>query len=178
MEEEWRDVNGYEGIYQISNLGRLRSLDRKVKGKNNSLRLLKGKILKFSKNLSGYPVRLLSRESTRTSFSIHRLVANAFLKKEKGKDYINHKNEIKTDNRVENLEWCTASYNNKYNGRAIKINAKRRKPVKATNVISGEEIWFISISYAHKAGFDLAHIHDCCNGYRKTHKGYRWEYIK
>lgn len=105
--EQWRDIDGYEGMYQVSDLGRVRSL------KFGKVRVLKG-----TKNSDGYLIVDLLRggKRTRKSISVHRLVAQAFIPNyDDSKTVVNHKNEIRTDNRVDNLEWCTIQYNVTYN---------------------------------------------------------------
>lgn len=115
MEELWKDVQGYEGYYQVSNLGRIKGLDRKVThsrsdGTKMQVRL-KGRILKqYASN--GYLRVRLSKDGAIKNYMAHRLVAAEFNGNSKNKPYVNHKNGIKHDNRSCNLEWCTASENN------------------------------------------------------------------
>lgn len=110
MEEIWKDIEGYEGMYQVSNLGRVRSLGRIVKLRD-SFRRLSTKVLSPRLKHNGYNQVVLQKDGQRVDVSIHRLVGIAFIPNPENKHQINHKNGIKTDNRVENLEWCTGSEN-------------------------------------------------------------------
>ncbi len=114
MKEEWRDISGFEGLYQVSNLGRVRSLDRVVGGKCDSKRFLKGRILKTCKITHGYLGVNFRQNGTHKNAIVHRLVAIAFIPNPENKPEVNHINGIKTDNRVENLEWNTHSENNQH----------------------------------------------------------------
>lgn len=111
MKEVWKPIKDYEGWYEVSDMGRVRSLDRTVYFKDNKRsRDYKGKILK-QKYHYGYPMVNLLRNKEVAVLYVHRLVAETFLNKIENKDWVNHKNGIKSDNRVENLEWCTPSEN-------------------------------------------------------------------
>lgn len=113
-EEVWKDILGYEGYYQISSLGRFRSLDRKVTYKNGTSVFYKGKITFTKPNKKGYYRGCLNKDGTGISVFIHRLVAEAFIPNPKNLPTVNHKNGVKTDNRVENLEWMTIEENNQH----------------------------------------------------------------
>lgn len=113
MEEEWRDIKGYEGLYQVSNLGRVRSLPREYVTSHNRHRKVKGKILKTYVGKNGYVYFNTVRHQL---LSVHRLVAEAFIFNPDNLPCVNHKDEDKTNNQVDNLEWCTYQYNLTYNG--------------------------------------------------------------
>ena len=115
-EEIWRPVVGYEGLYEVSNTGRVRSLDRYDR-KN---RLKKGKLLKNKDNGNGYLLCGLSKNGIVKNKYIHRLVAEAFIERPDGLYEVNHKDEDKTNNNVDNLEWCDATYNVNYGTRNIR----------------------------------------------------------
>jgi hypothetical protein len=110
MEEIWKDITGYEGLYQVSNFGRVKSLERKVIQKDGGLFSVRETIRKQFCAM-GYLYVDLYKDFKKTKFRIHSLVAMAFLKNENNLIEINHKNGIKTDNQSENLEWCTHSDN-------------------------------------------------------------------
>lgn len=104
-QERWRDIEGYDGMYQVSDLGRVRS---KHSGE--------WKVMRAIKNSKGYLFVNLYKDGNIKHFLVHRLVAQAFIaNNDSSKTLINHKNEIKTDNRVSNLEWCDNQYNTTYN---------------------------------------------------------------
>ena len=122
MIEEWRPVVGYEGLYEVSSYGKVRSLDRYVKTCYGSYRLHKGKVLSPGKDTDGYLKVCLSCNGKNKMFFVHRLAAQAFLLNPDNLPEINHKDEDKTNNSVDNLEWCDRSYNNNYG--TARIRAK------------------------------------------------------
>lgn len=115
--EIWKDVVGYEGFYQVSNLGRVKSVDRTVPYPNSKYlngtgtRKFYGKILTLTNDGGGYSKVTLRKSGNQVAGKVHRLVAEAFLVKPDGKDYVNHKDGIRTNNNAENLEWCTSQEN-------------------------------------------------------------------
>lgn len=125
--EEWEDIKGYEGIYKISNLGKVKSLERVTKIPN-SYRKEKEKILKASVR-SGYYVVNLRKNNIRKSYQIHRLVAQAFIPNPENKSYVNHIDFNKKNNNVSNLEWCTQKENVQWSI----CNMKHRKNITHSN---------------------------------------------
>lgn len=110
----WKDIEGYKGLYQVSNTGRVRSL--------NYLHTGKTKVMKQGTNKGGYKVIGLHRNGKRKVHSVHRLVALAFIPNPNNYPFINHKDENKTNNAVWNLEWCTPKYNSNYGNCRKKIS--------------------------------------------------------
>ena len=115
--EIWKDVVGYEGLYQVSSLGRIKRLVRYKRR------------LKPQKNIQGYLKVGLYKNGKCKIFSIHNLVANAFIENPNNYKYVNHKDENKTNNRVENLEFCSFYYNLMYGTRVQRIAKKNNKPI-------------------------------------------------
>lgn len=163
--EIWKDVPGYEGLYQVSNIGRVKSF------KNHhgyGVRILKGE-----KTQTGYIQVSLSKKSKKR-YKIHRLVAMVFIPNPDGLPQINHKNEIKTDNRVENLEWCTGKYNVNYGTAIERRSKKHRKPVYCFE--TGKT--FDSCTDAsRKMNLDISHIAKCCRGELPAHKGFHFMFV-
>ena len=126
--EEWRQIAGFEGLYEVSNLGRVRSLDRVIVRSDGRSYIKQGQILTLTPNIGrrGYlRVALSKGHKQYKHFEVHRLVALHFVEGYQPGLVVNHKNEIKTDNRAVNLEWCTYQYNLTYSD----VVAWKRKPV-------------------------------------------------
>ena len=123
--EEWRPVVGYEGLYEVSNMGRVKSVERIVRC-NRGYRTVSERILKGNKNIDGYLQVELCQDGKMKPCTIHRLVAQAFLDNSEGYKEINHKDEDKTNNCVENLEWCDRLYNANYGTRNERVAEKLR----------------------------------------------------
>ena len=125
MKEIWKDIEGYEGIYQVSNKGRVKSLKRKIcsNSNNHKYNTLSEKLLKLSGG-GKYIQVILCKDGKTSAKLVHRLVAQAFIPNPNNYPVINHKDENKKNNDVRNLEWCTYKYNNEYNGRIEKCKDK------------------------------------------------------
>lgn len=176
MNEVWKPVNGYEGLYEISSLGRVKSLPRTVDNGFN-VRHTKEKILRKSYFANGYEKALLTMNGKSKCFRVHRLVAIAFIDNPNGFKEVNHINEDKTDNRVENLEWCDRLYNCNYGTRNEKVGLYQKKAVVQLS-LSGDIIReFPSATDAEKhLGKRGNHIASCCTGNRGSAYGYKWRY--
>ena len=182
--EYWKPVVGYEGLYEVSNWGRVKSikfgkeiiLKQKIKGGYYYVNLSKNGILKPMKDNNGYlKVRLCNGEKSKT-FNLHRLIAETFIPNLNNYKEVNHKNEIKTDNRVENLEWCDRKYNQNYGTRTEKCSKKLSKPV-LQYTLEGEFVkeWK-SIAECGRNGFNRGNVWMCCRGELKTHQNFIWKY--
>lgn len=114
MMEEWRAVPGYEGLYEVSNIGNVRNVRRNT-------------LLRLQKTNNGYIRVVLSKNRIKTGFQVHRLVCQAFIENPDNLPQVNHIDEDKSNNRVENLEWCTAKYNNNYGSRKDKVRDTKIK---------------------------------------------------
>lgn len=180
MEEIWKDVKGYENKYQISNLGRVKSIERKTPFRNSFI-TINERILKEIVDKDGYKVVNLYNKGKRKMFKIHRLVAEAFIPNPDNLPQINHKDENKQNNCVENLEYCDARYNINYGHRNTKasqtsFNGKKSKKV-CQYTLCGEllKVW-PSVHETGRNGFDSTGVSSCCNGKIKTYKGFKWSF--
>jgi hypothetical protein len=175
MKEIWKDIENYEGYYQVSNLGRVRSLDRIIS--YNTKRYFKtGRILSVNKNKNNYYCVYLSVKGIKKMKYVHRLVAETFIKKPSGYDNVNHKDFDTYNNNVYNLEWCTQKYNVNYsfdNGRMPLPPFQEPKAI-----IRNDGKIFSSLL---EAGEDLKiNSSIICNqlkGRQKTAKGYTFKYL-
>lgn len=189
MKEIWKDIPGYEGYYQASNLGRIKSLSKKHYLKNKTFYLTKEKILKQTKNSRGYLRVTLNKKQ----YFVHRLVAITFISNDNTeKNIINHKDCNPLNNCIENLEWCTNQENVDY---MISLNRNKRtkvwlnnlhksqeksyKKVKGTNK-NGDVIFLNNINEAKKYDLSPGTICACCKKYPyfKSYHGYVWEYVE
>ncbi len=157
MEEEFRDIVGYEGLYQVSNLG-------KIKNKK------KNKVLKPRKKLNGYLQIALYKERKYRHIGIHRLVAQSFLDNPNNCPCVNHKDENKENNCVDNLEWCTQKYNTEYS---------QATPIEQFDLNNHFIRDYISLREAERQ-IKICHssIAKCCDGIYKQAGGYIWRYKK
>lgn len=186
MEEIWKDIEGYEGIYRVSTLGRIRSLDRTVECKyKNGLvyyKNLKGRIIKPAKGTSGYLGVGLARGGKVKSKMVHRFVAKAFIPIIKGKEEVNHINGDKHDNRVSNLEWVTPSENHIHAVKAGlhvsgKTDKRSKKVVQKTLEGSVLRYFWGTREASRETGIPQSMISDCCRGRMKKTKGYIFEFV-
>lgn len=173
MKEEWRDIDGYIGYYQVSNLGRVRGVDRVTE--NN--RPIKSSLLKPDKNHSGHLRVQLMKKSVRKRFLVHRLVAQAFIPNPNKYPIINHKDENPSNNKVDNLEWCDVKYNNNYGSYKQRMRVLKSKPIKVIYRDGTYEIWESATVFGKEFGINSSHISDVIHGKRKTVNGLRFEKV-
>lgn len=179
--EIWRPVAGYEELYAVSSLGRVKSLNYNRTGVE--------KFLKPAKNKGGYLQVVLCRNGKKKCIKVHRLVATAFLPNPEGLPEINHKDEVKTNNIVGNLEWCSRLYNNNYGthnkrSAASRINhSDRSKAVEASRFSDFRtiELRFASTWEADRNGYFSGNVSACCRGCysanrRNFYKNLYWRY--
>lgn len=174
--EEWRNIKGYENFYQVSSFGRVRSLDRIVKSKGNSLQERKGRILRPNQDRYGYLKVVLQKNSHKKTKMVHRLVANAFIPNPNHYSQVNHKDENKTNNKAENLEWCTAKYNSNYGTRTKRTASKRSKPILQMTPEGQLIEYWPSAQVAGQYGFNNSDVTAVCRGRLRIYKGCRWVY--
>ena len=166
MEKEiWKDIKNYEGLYQVSNLGRVKSL-----------KFGKEKILKAFIGPFGYLIVSLSKNGKLHTYNVHRLVAEAFIPNPLGLSDVNHISEDKTDCSTTNLEWMSHKDNCNYGTRNKKISEGNSKAVYCVEL---NKTFKNSVEAARELGlYDSANLCRCLKGKRKTCKKYHWEYVK
>ena len=174
MSEEWRDVVGYEGRYQVSSMGRVKSLVRK----DCLGRTVKERFLKPCMDKDEYLLVTLCAGGKPKTLRVHRLVCEAFHENPDNKSDVNHINENKTDNRAVNLEWSTRRENCNHGSRNERVAKSQSKPV-AQYAQDGEliKVWPSTMEAERQAGFNCGNISLAANGNRKTACGFIWKYI-
>lgn len=191
--EIWKDIPGYEGLYQVSNLGRVKSYDMKVSHNHGGVAIRKGRVLKQVITKWGYNLVSLCKNGTKKQLSVHRIVANSFLENKELKPQVNHKNGIKTDNSLDNLEWCTSFENMQH---AVKTKLYVVKSGKQSHMF-GKTGFQSNVSkriIQYNLNGEIIRIHGsikqaaleingcsssislCCRGKIKTSSNYKWSY--
>ena len=199
MEEEvWKPIKDYEGLYEISNLGRVKSLNYKKTGKE--------KILKNVENNYGYLMVGLTKNGKQKLFLVHTLVAEAFIPNPENKPCIDHINTIRTKNYVWNLRWVTHEENSNNPLTKNKMSENHREQIRENNHMYGKhhteekkkkmskanskpvvqinpntnevKVWESATVAERIMGFSQSKINECCRGKRKSHKGYKWMYLE
>ena len=185
MKEVWRDIQGFEGVYQVSNFGRIRNIlflnggrDKKSPRCRKEIRILKTRIKK-----DGYCVVHLSCGKKDYHLRVHRLVAMAFIPNPDNLPQVNHKDEDKTNNCVDNLEWCTARYNYEYGTGQERAHNSHQKPILQLDKETGGVIkkWSSATEAAICIKGDKCYkgaISACARGERQSAYGYKWTFEK
>lgn len=172
----WKDIKGYEGIYQVNENGVVRNITS-------------GLELKQHKSKYGYMLVYLWKNNKGKTYRAHRLVAEAFIPNPQNKPQVNHIDCDRTNNNVSNLEWVTNQENHDWSvrlGRRVMrddwrekiIATRKRKPVIGKSITTGEIIRFNSVRAVEDFGIDTKSVIDCCKGRRKTAHGYSWCYVE
>lgn len=193
--EKWKPINGYEGLYMVSNRGRVRSIDRNVHRKRGTTKMLHGRIIRQQKRTNGYFFVTLSKQGKLKSLDVHRLVAMAFVEGQNDGLVVNHKDENKHNNNASNLEWVTLKQNANY-GTAIARRVANSNFKGKNNPMYGKRggdnpnsvpilqfnkdgVLIAEWSSAAEAGKILkinpSSIRRCVNGYLQTSGGYMWK---
>jgi len=171
--EIWKDIEGYEGLYEVSNMGNVKSLEHfdSLGRKHNSI------IRKPQRLDSGYVIISLTKNSHHKAFLLHRLVAKHFLPNPYNLPVINHKDQNPSNNCVDNLEWCTQSYNLMYKNAAKRAASKQYKPI-LQYTFNGELIkkWDSITEAAQYFNKSTSKFVACCKGKRKSAYGFIWCY--
>ena len=178
MTEIFLPIKGYEGLYEVSNFGRVRTIKRQ----GTDTRILKGSI-----DHTGYHRISLAKDGVHKSHGVHRLVCSTFIDNPENKQTVNHKDGNKLNNHVDNLEWMTYSENHTHAYRELHrpshmvgktgVLHPGAKQVKKTCINTGITTYFTTLREAAKSGdFNEGHISACCHNNRKSHKGFYWSF--
>ena len=170
MNEIYKDIVGYEGKYQVSNLGNVKSLNYHRSGKE--------KVLTPFHKPNGYMTITLWKDNSGHTKHIHRLVAETFIENPDNLPEVNHIDENKENNRIDNLEWCNSKYNMNYGEGAHKKSAENHKKTVEQYDLQGNFIkeWRSATDIHKELGFSNSNIAKCCRNKSKTAYGYIWRY--
>lgn len=175
--EEWRDIKGYEGLYQVSNFGRVKTLTKIIHSSKRSDFVVKEKVLSTRPNNRGYIMVGLHKEKHFKLALVHRLVAQAFIPNPNNLPQVNHLDENKNNNCVNNLEWCTNKENHNYGTGHIRTAQKQRKKVYQYDLNGNFIKEFEGVTQAEKE-LKIHNISQVCLGKYKQSKGFIFRYTK
>lgn len=177
--EVWKDIEGYNGKYQVSNFGRVKSMQRFVKRKSESKTLLSEKLMKIKKDKDGYLLVDLYKDNIIKRMRVHRLVAEAFIDNPENKPHVDHINTIRDDNRVENLRWVTRKENMNNPATYDKLGKHSRKKILQFST-DGTFIreWESAREIERELLIDNSWVAKCCKGKCKSAKGFIFKYDK
>lgn len=184
--EQWRPVIGYDGLYEVSNFGRLRSLSRDITNRWGKITHIEERILSQATTVYGYKQVNLCKEGKIKSLKVHRLVAEAFIPNPNTLPCINHKDEVKTNNNVSNLEWCTWEYNTMYGTRVERCaQTQRENRGKSVDMYSLDGTFlkhYLCMNDTFQDGYNVSSVKSCCDGQSIATKGvtfrYSWDRFK
>lgn len=179
-QEEWRPIQGYEGFYEVSNMGRVKSIRRTVRANTCGTREVPERILSTPISSCGYALAVLCKNGIKKNALVHRLVASAFSPNPLNLPEVNHKDEDRTNNVVDNLEWCDQKYNVNYGTGIQKCSEKRRKQV---SMIDSETNKILRSFNSAREAYSITSVNyksisAVCHGKAKTAGGYKWSFIK
>lgn len=196
MQESWKDIEGYEGLYQVSNTGKVKSISHKVKFRHFH-RLIPERELRLATDKFGYKRVCLTVDNKKYTARVHRLVAIAFIPNSKNLPCVNHLDENKANNNVSNLTWVTYKENSNYGtvkerrvsnfdyaskvkNTDIRAMAKKLKIPLIQKDLFGNtiKIWESGTDAALELNINQGNISSCCNGIRNHAGGYKWEFLK
>ena len=176
--EIWKPINGYEGLYEVSNLGRVKSLARIHIMPNGAVMKHSEKILVAVDDGKGYLRLHLSKDGKVKSFRVHRLVAQAFIQNSNDFPTVNHIDGNKKNNVMDNLEWCTQAENIAHSYSTVLKTKNYPKAVKATDEFGNVHHFTSQCDAARRTGIAQQNISRCCLGKNKSAGGYVWQYIE
>lgn len=175
----WRPVNGYEGLYEVSNDGQVRSFDTYIECGYGAKRLHKGKIIPSRANNRGYLTITLWRSGKQFRTTVHRLVAEAFIPNVDNKPQVNHIDGDISNNRADNLEWVTDDENKAHSSIAVGGTQRPKKAVVVTKKTTGEVFHFNGLKVAERAlHLDHGTAMKVLSGRQKSHRGYYISYVE
>lgn len=172
MKEIFKDIEGYENLYQISDQGKVKALG------NGGSNASKERILKPAKEKNGYMFVKLCKQGKQKNYYVHRLVASAFIENPNNHPEINHRDEDKTNNTITNLEWCTHFYNVNYGTRTERAKDKQK-------IVKGKKILCVTTNTIYNSikeasqilNMSSSSICHCCKGKNKSCGGLKWKYV-
>lgn len=198
--EIWKDVVGYEGLYQVSNMGRIATLSHTIEclSDYNGIKVkktfnIKQCLRKLYLGKHGYVECTLRNGKRIKLMKVHRIVAEAFIPNPQNLSSVNHKDEDKTNNHIDNLEWCTHKYNSNYGTRNKRIKSSlsnahknglynnsyrlKSKPIIGISLSDNSTIFFKKSLDLEKQGFERHIVSKCCRNLRLDYKGYKWMFL-
>lgn len=178
--EIWKDIKGYEGLYQISNTGKVKSLTRYVNSKSSGKLLIKEKIRKTTTTTAGYEYVVLANKGKNKTLLIHRLVAETFIPNPNNYACVNHIDENKSNNNVSNLEWCNYEYNNTYKNIHLRRNLDNvaRRVIQYDLDMNEIKRWNTITDASKEFNAKVVNIVKCCKGERNHCCGFKWRYYE